>query len=78
MSDDISPEGCSKSRIIGGIYYPYHPMLFADAVTGERWVEINGHKIPYKIFKTWPYMDTEKLFEEFAELRGYTKATGRG
>ncbi len=78
MNDDISPEGCSKSRIIGGIYYPYHPMLVNSLVTGKCWVSINGHDIPYEIFKTWPYMDTVELFEEFAELRGYTKATGRG
>ena len=77
MSDDISPEGCSRSRIIGGVYIPFHPLLFDDLLTGKRWVSINGHDIPYEIFKTWPYMDTEKLFEEFAELRGYIKTTGK-
>lgn len=75
MIDDISPEGCSKSRIIGGVYMPFHPLLMSDG--NGTVVLVNGHKIPWKIFKTWPYMDTPKQFEEFAELRGYTKATGR-
>jgi hypothetical protein len=65
----ISPE-----RIIGGIYYPYCPLMMSDSTSTV--MLINGHKIPYSIFKTWPYMDTKELFEEFAELRGYTKATG--
>jgi hypothetical protein len=77
MSSDITPEGYSRSRIIGGIYYPYCPLMMSDISGGDGTVMlINGHKIPYKIFKTWPYMDTQELFEEFAELRGYTKATG--
>lgn len=74
MSDDISPEGYSRSRIIDGIYYPYAPLMMSND-TGTVML-INGHRIPYEIFKTWPYMDTKELFDEFAELRGYTKATG--
>ncbi len=62
----ISPE-----RIIDGVYCPFIPLMMSQ--TNGTFMYVNGCLVPYEIFKTWPWMDTEEQFDEFAELRGYTK-----